>query len=146
MRVPKRFADVARRGEIHRSPKTDSERRARELQTAVEAQVVEEPEARLLIRSGRDPSEAYRASQDIVKSRGLTYKSFDAIVAAPLDEILARLDSLSVKDGLETARAILGGVEAPSLGLSDLAEQYTRIMADANKLKNERQMRVWKNA
>ena len=118
MRVPRRFQSVERRGEIHRSLKTDSERRAKELLPAAKAQLVEELEARLMIRAGRDPSEAYKAAQDIVARRGLTYKTVDDLVAGPLEEILTRLDGLGVKDGPETARAVLGGIEVPTLRLS----------------------------
>lgn len=148
MRVPRRYEQVEPRTEIHRSLRTDSEREARARLPAAEAVVLAELDARLTMGgSGRQSQQGdvFSAAVALAATRGITYRMAEDLASGPLDEILARLDTLKPADTPEVARAVLGGVEAPQLMLSGLVEEVERICAHDNRYKSETQMRLWRN-
>jgi hypothetical protein len=145
MRVPRRYGRVEPRTEIHRSLRTDSEREARIRLPAVEAAVLAELDARLTMGQSQQPSDVFSAAVALAATRGITYRQADDLASGPLEEILARLDTLKPADTPQIARALLGGVDAPELMLSELVKKVERICAHDNRYKSETQMRLWRN-
>lgn len=145
MRVPRRYAGVEARAEIHRSLRTDSEREARARLPAAEAAVLAELDARLTMGQSQRPGDVFSAAVSLAATRGVAYRQADDLASGPLEEILARLDMLKPSDTPQMARALLGGVEAPQLMLSGLVEEVERICAHDNRYKSETQMRLWRN-
>lgn len=146
MRVPTKYRSVEKRSEIHLSLKTDSERRARELLPAVEAQIISDLDALIELQPGaRDRSASLAAANRIATSRGFSYRPVTALAEGPIEEILDRFAAMPATDGPEVARALLGGIEEPGLRLSELADEVERIKAHDNRFKNPNQMRLWRN-
>lgn len=145
MRVPRRYGRVEPRKEVHRSLRTDSEREARVRLPAVEAAVLAELDARLTMGQSQQPGDVFSAAVALAATRGVSYRMADDLTSGPLEEILARLDTLKPTDTKQMARALLGGVEAPQLMLSGLVEEVERISAHDNRYKSDTQMRLWRN-
>lgn len=148
MRVPRRYLDVAGRSEIHRSLRTDSERRARELQPAAEAQILKDLEAmRALTPEMSDTVDQLAAASHIAANEGFLYRPVAELVTAPLDELLGRFAAVERHQGdPKVAKAVLGGVEQTGLRLSQFAAADEQLAAFDNRFKNPNQMRVWRNA
>ncbi|WP_340108458.1 DUF6538 domain-containing protein [Pikeienuella sp. HZG-20] len=145
MRMPRRYREIDPRSEIHRSLRTESEREALARLPAAEAAVLAELDARLALARGGPSGDVFSAAVALAATRGFTYRSAEDLASGPLDEILARLDALKPGDGREPARALLGGVEAPSLMLSELVAEVEKISTHDNRYKSAVQMRLWRN-
>ncbi|TLP42175.1 hypothetical protein FDK21_20165 [Cohaesibacter sp. CAU 1516] len=145
MRVPKRFLAITGKKEIHRSLKTDDKAEAAELAPKVRKEVLEELENILTARALPGSADAYRAAQALVQARGFEYLSSASLLETPLEETLARLDGLSINDNVETARALLGGIEEPGLRLSELVAVVNEYRAHDNRFKDDDQLRKWLN-
>lgn len=146
MRVPRRYLAVVGKGEIHRSLRTDSERRAKELLPLAEAKLLKELEAMAAISTdASDQMSAMAAATHLAAERGFIYRSVSELSEAPLDELLDRFASVAASgNDVSVAKAVLGGVEEPGLRLSQLAAEVERISAHENRFKNANQMRVWR--
>lgn len=145
MRVPKRFAEVEPRKEVHRSLETDSLRRAQELLPAVKAGIISELEDRLTVRQGGGEVLAAQAAARVAMARGFAYRPAADIVQAPLGDLLARVEALQPQDGVEVAQALLGGGKSVSVMLSDPVETVEQFATHENRFKNDNQMRLWRN-
>ena len=118
MRLPERYRKAlgTTQVEVHRSLKTDSERRARELLPAVEASILEDLDARISVKAGSsDKVRAFRDATKVANGRGFAYRPAADIADGDLDEALERFEAIGPNDGSEVARAVLGGVEKPDL-------------------------------
>ncbi len=145
MRVPKEYVGIAGKTEIHRTLKTDSARQAAELAPAMRKGILDELEALKLLQDQPTSADAYRAAQDIVKKRGLSYLPSESLLLAPLEETLVRFEKLAEGDDVGAARALLGGVEEPGLRLSELVGNVEEFCAHDNRHKNDDQLRKWRN-
>jgi site-specific recombinase XerD len=145
-RVPKRYAHLDRRDLVRVALHTDSETEARRKAVAVEAELIAYWEA---LAGGRDDDAArrYEAARALAAARGFEYRPSAEIVAGPLDDLLARLESL-VRGGRlappEEAAAILGKVERPRLTLSDALDEFFDLTTDRLAGKSEGQVRRWR--
>lgn len=145
MRVPREYLAVAGKSEIHRSLKTDSKRKAQELVPSVRKSILSDLNAIKVKREQPEKADAYSAAQAIIKDRGFGYMNTEALLDAPLEETLARFESISEDDDVETVRALLGGLEETGLRLSELGEVVETYRANDNRYKNDDQLRKWRN-
>jgi hypothetical protein len=146
MRVPRRFLAVApTKTEIHRSLGTDSLRRAQELLPAVKAAIIDELEARLDLNREAMGTDAYRSAVRVASARGFTHQSISQIASGSFDALLQRVEAIKPNDDSMTVKAILGGVEQPTLMVSGLVAEVERISKHENRFKSENQMRLWRN-
>ncbi len=145
MRVPRRYGFVEPRSEIHRSLRTGSEREAQVRLPAAEAAVLAELDARLTMGQSTQPGDVFSAAVALAATRGISYRKADDLASGSLDEILTRLDALKPADTPQMARAVLGGVEAPQLMLSEFVAEVERICAHDNRYKSDTQLRLWRN-
>lgn len=97
-RVPKRFAHVDSRIKVSRALWTDSERLAREKAAAVEAEFMAYWGA-LAAGKSNDASAAFEAAKRLAQARGFSYRPAAELASASLDELMARLDQVSQKQG-----------------------------------------------
>lgn len=145
MRVPQRYRVVDGRTEIHRSLRTDSEREALIRVPAAEAAVLAELDAKLAIDAGKQSGDAYDAAVALAAVRGFTYRPVNEIAAGTYKDILDRLDAMGTSTNVIEARAVLGGIEAPTLLLSELAPEIEQLARYDNQYKNDAQLQVWRN-
>ncbi|AXT36293.1 hypothetical protein D1820_15635 [Phaeobacter sp. LSS9] len=147
MRVPRQYRPIEKRGEITRSLKTGCRKEALVRMPAAEAIVLADLDARLAVGAARKDhdTELFSAAVAMAATRGAQYKPAVDVAQEPLEQILSRLDQIGSKDGPEVAKAMLGGVEAPSLMLSELVAEIERISSHDNRFKSEEQMRLWRN-
>lgn len=149
--VPRRYRGVEPRSQIWVSLKTDSEREARKMAAAIEADLTSRLEARLL-SGGVDAvqvEERYRAVVATAHAMGLTYVQAGALLDGDPAELVRRLNVAAAQDPeakrAEVADAALGVVSTPELMLSQLAAKAEEIAAYENRHKNARQMSDWRN-
>ena len=145
MRVPRRYQAVAGRTEIHRSLGTDSKRQAQALMPSVRAQILAELDAKLQIGAGADSHHVYDAAAALSRARGFSYQPMSELAHAPVAGLVERAEALDEDDTPETAKALLGGIEATWLKLSQLVQEVERISAHENRYKSENQMRLWRH-
>jgi integrase len=146
-RVPKRFLDIEPRRVVWISLDTDSERMARSKAVQIWEALIAAWEARQAGNSA-DAQRRFAAAQDLAKRRGFADASHTELAEAPLEKLLARIEAISTAatgpDPVE-ARALLGGVDAPSLTLSGALEAYWELAADKTLGKSGDQLRRWRN-
>ncbi len=151
-RVPAAFRDVDRRGIIFLTTGikiVDDPRGSR-------AQSVVDTLDRALMqfwqdkRAGRDVEAAdrYRKARDRANELGYPYvPAAEAAQLLPIEDILRRLESLSVRGTAENpleVAALLGGETNPGTMLSTLVDAFEEIMAPSLMKKSERQRKKWR--
>lgn len=90
----------------------------------------------------------YDAARSRARAMGFDYRPTAELAAAPIGDILARLERLVDKRELEDEGAVaaaLGGEEQPALMLSDLVDEYERISLAGLKAMSPDQIRRWRN-
>ncbi len=147
-RVPTRYAHVDLRQQVRRALWTDSEREANIKAAAVEAEYMAYWEA-LTAGSAGDAAAAYEAAKRLAQARGFAWRSSADLAAGPVDEIIARLESLIRPDGsyapMVEAAAVLGAVEAPPETISAAFDDLCRYTAlDRLDGKSEAQKKRWR--
>ena len=75
----------------------------------------------------------------------MTYRPVAELADGSLNQIMERIDALRPNDPPEAVAALLGGIEAPPLKLSQLVAEVEKIAAHDNRFKSEDQMRLWRN-
>lgn len=147
MRVPRRYASVEPRSELHRSLKTGDKREAQARLAAVEAQIIAELDARLAGMDVQGSRSHYEAIARLTTARGFGYRTAQELAEGDLGDVMKRVDALKAAGDTPTsdaAQALMGGIERPRRKLSELAEE----MADLNKYeidnKNKQQLHDWK--
>jgi hypothetical protein len=75
----------------------------------------------------------------------MTYRSAIDLSTDSIDEIVNRISALKPNDPPEMAVALLGGVEAKGLLLSELVAEVEKIQQHDNRFKSADQMRLWRN-
>lgn len=97
-----------------------------------------------LIRAGTaaDIQEQYASAVVLARAHGFAYKTVDEIAAAPIAEILQRVNQVT---GPETARALLGGASVPKVKLSVCNEDYWGLAIDKTTRKSDMQRKKWEN-
>lgn len=149
MRVPRKYRHIEARSEIHRSLMTDSPREAAVRLPAAEAAILADLDARLAVNAcATTPTtskQAYAAAVALAATRGMTYRTAADLSQASIDELVERIGALRPSDTKEVAVALLGGIEVPSLRLSQLVEEVEKILQNDNRFKSEDQMRLWRN-
>lgn len=146
-RVPARFVDIEPRPVIQESLKADPKAVARRKLEQVWSAYLDGREARLAGRHG-DAEARFRAARNLVATRGYAFLSTEAVSSLPLSELLARIAAIQAKSGapdVETAEAVLGGVEEPGMMLSGLVEHVEKISKLENRYKSAQQMPLWRN-
>ncbi|WP_299923821.1 DUF6538 domain-containing protein [uncultured Pelagimonas sp.] len=146
-RVPVRFRDVETRKLIWASLKTDSRCVAATKASQVWAHYIAGWEAQLSGR-GDDNAAHFRSAQNLAQTMGYSLTQTATLSAAPLEEILERVEASQDQNGElvpETAAVLLGAVEQPQLMLSKFASHDEHLSAHTNRFKNTEQMRLWRN-
>ena len=147
--VPEEYREVAGKNEIHKSLKTDSKAEALARAADYERELRARFEAAL---AGKNPvaegMERFTAAVRIAQGLGMSYKSAKDLAAGRVEDILARVEAARdvSPDGSNAGAvaAVLGGVEAPGLRLSELADHVEKISTNDNLFKNPTQMRKWR--
>ncbi|WEF23411.1 DUF6538 domain-containing protein [Paracoccus sp. S3-43] len=147
-RVPKRFAQVDPRQKVTRALWTDSEREARIKAAAVEAEVMAYWEA-LAVGQTDDAAAAYEAARKLAQARGFPYRPAAELAAAPIDDLLTRLEALIRSDGtfapLAEASALLGAIDKPPVSITAALADFVRFSAIERQAgKSERQVKRWR--
>ncbi|WP_282128823.1 DUF6538 domain-containing protein [Roseobacter litoralis] len=148
MRVPRRYSAIEEKKEIFRSLRTSSKREAQVRLPAAEAAILAELDAKLVLGvapAQDDQASTFSAAVALAGMRGFHYRSASDLSQSSIDEIVERVGALRTTDTPEVASALLGGVETPSLRLSQLVEEVEKISIHNNRFKSTEQMRLWRN-
>ncbi|EHR03237.1 tyrosine-type recombinase/integrase [Bradyrhizobium sp. WSM471] len=152
-RVPVEYEQLDRRGNVKLSTKikvaTD---RTGTKASRVVARMNETLEAYWRGLADRETAEAKQTYLDAVKlarSLGLDYQTPSVASSAPLDEVLRRIETLIVGNAINDPalrKAVLGGIEKPSIMLSQLFDEYEITQKVALSKMSPDQVRKWKAA
>jgi integrase len=146
-RVPRRFARVETRPEIWISLHTDAEAHAKARAPLVWQEMIEAWEAKLA-GSEADGAERLEAAKELAAYRGLRYLPARDVAKLPLEEIVARVESVVNKKGeidVLEAEAALGGAPVPRVTVTGALDRFWKIAADRAVGKSDDQIRRWKN-
>lgn len=156
-RVPARLANRLGKAEVRISTqardRTEALRAAAVINTALEAEW-----QKLLADTTSSPETAARTFASTLaeaQSLGVSYQPASEIAAGRLEEILNRIERLSLPlattaetkpaaPAASTVSAVLGGAGKPELRLSDLVEAYQKLAADQAIGKSVKQLKQWK--
>jgi len=147
-RVPKKYRDIDNRTQVWLNLQTDSETEANRKAPDVWDHQVAVWEARLAGVSD-DKLAQLDAARKLASARGFKFLSAPRIAALPVAQLLDRIEA--VPDGsdgkpqAQEAAALLGGVEAPNLTISEALELYWTLAKDKTFGKSEDQIRKWRN-
>lgn len=151
-RVPKEFSHLDRRKVVKHSTKirVNTDRTGiRAMQAAARIDVEVEAYWRGLVTG--QTLEAQRRYDDArrrARSLGFTYAPAETIAQASLNDILARLDKLSMHGGVRSARdvaALMGGEAPPAILLSSLVDAYEGLVRTDIRDLSPDQLRKWRN-
>ncbi|WP_336421818.1 DUF6538 domain-containing protein [Roseovarius sp. D22-M7] len=150
MRVPRRYASIEPRSELHRSLKTGDKSVALQRLPTVEAHVIAELDARLAGRDTPGSGSHYEAIARLTSARGFGYRTAGELAEGDMSEILRRLDDLRAAGDTPdsgAAAALLGGVERPRETLGEIAgkmpEMFPAEIRDKNSIQRNRWCKRW---
>ncbi len=80
------------------------------------------------------------------QARGLGYTTTEKLLNGKIDELIERLDAVAQEPSNSSLVTLaLGGVDLPSVKVSEMPERMARLLADDVGGKNPRQVREWNN-
>jgi len=146
-RVPVQYEDVEPRKSLYLSLRTDSESVARQKAPAIWQQQIEAWEARQAGDTA-DAERRFEAAQRLAKARGFRFLSADKVARLPREELLARIEAATGRDGepdAKEAAAVLGGAQEPQITVSRALALYWELAKDRTRGKSADQLRRWEN-
>ena len=146
-RVPKKYASVEPRAFIWVSLETDSPSVA-EMRAASIWQLQIDRWEGLLAGDTSEPEAKLDAVRKLVEAKGFTYVPAATLIMQPVDELLKRVESISLRKGvpnLREAEAMLGILPDPGLKISRVLELFWQLTANELRGKSEDQIRRSKN-
>lgn len=149
-RVPADLVDLDPRCEIRLTTKK------RDLASAavVAAKINTDLEAYWLGLSAGQPAakakgaERFERAVKLARTFGVSYRSADDLARGDLDALVQRLELLEEKQVVVSpvaASAVLGGVQKPSIMITQLFASYEEHVRDRMRGKSEDQVRKWRN-
>jgi len=145
-RVPRRYAAIETRAELHRSLKTGDKDEAEARKSVVKAEILAELDARLAGQDAPGAQQHYDAIARLAAGRGYRYKTASELAGGDLGALLTRITDLQSRGdapGSEAATALVGGVERPRVTLRTVAEQMPDTYQEEVHTKNKGQKRRW---
>ncbi|MFC3613761.1 DUF6538 domain-containing protein [Lutimaribacter marinistellae] len=146
MRVPVRYSSVEHRKELHRSLKTGDRKQAEARRAIVEAQILDELDARLAVQGPSDRESRFEAIAKLSSNRGYAYKTAGELAGGPIEDVLGRVTKLIAsgdEPGSLASQALLGAVERPRLTLTAVAESMAERFEEEVKYKTPKQRDTW---
>lgn len=147
-RVPKRFKPIEDRALIWVSLHTDSLREARIRADSVWAKMIGAWEA-LLAGEIAAADEQMEAARRIAKVHGFRYRPVDEIAKGPLEDLLARIEAATTRDGKldpQLFPALLGSIAPPKITILRALDIFFDLSKDRIMDMTRNQERVWRNA
>ena len=152
-RVPLEYANLDRRANVKLSTKVRVATDRKGIKAGqIAARMNETVEAYWRGLSHKKTAEAKQTYLDAVKlarSVGLDYQTPSAIAMAPIEDVLARIETLiasGMMNNTPMRKALLGGVEKPPIMLSSLFAEYEQTQRIALSRMSPDQVRKWKAA
>lgn len=145
-RVPARYSDVEKRKRVYVSLKTADLAEAKLRAPAAKADLIEAWERALGRAEEETVAGRFRRLVDVARGLGHRYRSLDELVAGPVEDLVARIETLAKlpQPSADTMAAVLGGVEKPQIMVSGLPELYEKHTIIEHREKNARQMHLWR--
>ncbi|MCB1468572.1 MAG: tyrosine-type recombinase/integrase [Rhizobiaceae bacterium] len=146
-RVPKRYRSVEDREMVWISLHTDSVSVAELKAPIAWNELVQAWEAKL--RGNDTDAEArFEAARDLAATMGFRYMPIAQVAKLPIEELLGRVEAVSVRKGdpnrLEAA-ALLGAESKPQINVSRALDHYWPLTKDKTLGKSQAQIRKWQN-
>ena len=147
-RVPKRFQHVDGRELVRIALRTDSRVEALAKAPQVERELFAYWEA---LDAGKDAraAERYEAAVRLAEMRGFAYRPVQEIASGPIEDIMARMEAL-VAGGRRPptfeVEALLGGVNAPKVTISEALEDFFVLVRDRVLNKSPEQLRRYETS
>ena len=143
-RVPKDIRDVDSRDFIQISLKTDSLTIAQQ-RAALLDQHIEHYWHRLLTGTAEQADKLYQQAIRLVRFSGVGYRPAEDIANEQIEHVVKRIMLASQSPDSIQAHALLGGIDKPSLPLTEALDSYWDLSKDKLLGKSPDQIRKWKN-
>ncbi len=145
IRVPGRFAPIEGRKEINRSLKTRDYDEAKANFALIKRALIAEWEAAFELGRGPTSLPAFDTAMRLLKKMELPYKSVDEIAAGPIEELLARVETLcDANSTVARTSAVLGALEVPAILIEEMPSIVEELRSSDLVGKNPRQLRAWR--
>ena len=147
MRVPKRYHNIDKRSQVRQALRTDSRSEAIRKAPAIEEQFIAYWED-LIAGNDADAKSRWDSARRLAASKGFVYKPIEDLASGPIEELLTRLEAVSIKGELappNVVPAVLGTAEAPRPVLSTVVHEYFDLTRDRLKGKSTDQIKRWQN-
>jgi hypothetical protein len=130
-RVPKKYRTVETRAEINISLGTDSETEAQGLAVIAKSNLKAEWDALLASKVPTQDREKFDSMMALARSKRLPFATPEQIATGTMEEITRRLD-LVRREPVDSpmVAAALGGIDLPSILVSEMAPEMARIRSD----------------
>lgn len=142
-RIPKTVSHLDKRKEVKISLKTNDHTEACIRSEIYNEQIEEFWKSLLETGNTIGFNEKYRNAVKLARQLGFIYRPARQIASSSLNEIINRM-SLDLENPIQT-EAVLGGVDEPSILLSECEDQYWNLISDRLVDKSEHKIRKWKN-
>ncbi|MEP2531188.1 tyrosine-type recombinase/integrase [Shimia sp.] len=146
-RVPKRYESVEARKFIWLALHTDSMSEAEVKAGPAWEQLIAGWEAKLAGDTS-DAEQRFEAARELAEARSFRYVRVDRVATLPTDQLLERIDAVSVRKGkpdLKEAAALLGGAREPEITVTRALELYWDLAREKTLGKSKDQVRKWEN-
>ncbi len=146
-RIPKKYQTIDSRVQIWINLQTDSETEAHRKAPEVWEHQLAIWEAQLAGDTD-DIRDKMDAARELASVRGYRFLPARRVATLPTIEMLDRIDAVQVVNGkplTQDAAALLGGLEQPSLTISQALEVYWKLAKDKTFGKSDDQIRKWRN-
>jgi integrase len=148
-RVPGKFAHLETREIVRASTRTGNRREAERIALQMKAALFARWQAGLATKAGNPRGEA-EALLRLAQASGFTFRTADALAAGPLEDMIARLETLAAHDPQARdpvlAKAVLGAAEpGRAVRLSELFDAYEAMTPDLRNGMSADQIRRWRN-
>lgn len=150
-RVPKRFFGLVRGKDgqavtqVRQALHTDSKAEAQAKAAQVEVAKMAEWEA-IAAGDSKSARKHFEAARKLAEARGFQYRTLDALLNAPMNEVLDRVQTLGSQDNLEArevVQAVLGTVPVILPDLRGVLEEYFDLTKTRHLDKSDAQKHRW---
>lgn len=132
--------------QVRQALHTDSKSEALAKANQIERARLAEWEA-LAAGDGGSARAHYESARKLAHVRGYQYRTLDSLLAAPLEDVVGRIQSLGTPDRLESrevVRAVLGAVPVVLPDLNAVLQEYFTLTATRHLEKSAAQMHRWR--
>jgi hypothetical protein len=145
-RVPAKFSEVEIRREVNQTLGTRSYDEAKIRFALKKMVILKDWEFRLSRGEAGSTSDTYDTAMSLLDDLSISYKPMEELILGPLTDLLARIEGVAAQGATSSGvPAALGALKLPAMLVSEMPAIIEELKSHENAMKNERQLRMWRN-